>query len=202
MDLTHPLLAAIRDRRSIRRYQTDSIPRAALEEVLAAAVWAPSAHNRQPWRFVIVEGAETRERLAAAMGARLRADLAADGLPAEAIERDAGRSYARLAAAPALIVVCLTMAEMDAYPDARRRGNELLMAVQSTAMAGQNALLAAHALGLAACWICAPLFCPEVVQAVLSLPEDWQPQGLITIGYPAETKEKTRAPIETRVLWK
>jgi F420 biosynthesis protein FbiB-like protein len=202
MDPTHPLLAAIRDRRSIRRYRTDAVPRPTLEAVLAAAVWAPSAHNRQPWRFVVVEGAAMRERLAAAMGARLRADLAADGLPAEAIERDAGRSYARLSAAPALIVVCLTMADMDPYPDTRRQGNEFLMAVQSTAMAGQNALLAAHVLGLAACWVCAPLFCPEVVQTVLSLPADWQPQGLITIGYPAETREKTRAPIETRVLWK
>jgi hypothetical protein len=34
------------------------------------------------------------------------------------------------------------------------------------------------------------------------LPGDWQPQGLITVGYAAEGKEKTRAPIETRVLWK
>ena len=36
-------------------------------------------------------------------------------------------------------------------------------------------------------------------RATLSLPPDWQPQGLITVGYPAETKTKTRAPLETRV---
>jgi F420 biosynthesis protein FbiB-like protein len=88
---------------------------------------------------------------------------------------------------------------MDDYPDARRRGHEMTMAVQSAAMAGQNLLLAAHALGLGACWLCAPLFCPDVVTATLALPPDWQPQGLITVGYPAETKTKTRAPLETRV---
>jgi F420 biosynthesis protein FbiB-like protein len=202
MDATDPLLHAIRTRRSIRRYRPDPVPHHLLQAIVTAAAWAPSAHNRQPWRFAVIEAAEVREGLARAMGVRLRADLTADGIPADAIERDAGRSYARLTGAPALIVFCLTMADMDTYPDARRQGNEVLMAVQSTAMAGQNALLAAHALGLAACWVCAPLFCQDVVIETLALPGDWQPQGLITVGYAAEGKEKTRAPIETRVLWK
>jgi len=69
-------------------------------------------------------------------------------------------------------------------------------------MAGQNLLLAAHVLGLGACWLCAPLFCPDVVRDTLALPPDWQPQGLITAGYPAETREKTRAPLETRVVFR
>jgi hypothetical protein len=60
------------------------------------------------------------------------------------------------------------------------------MAVQSTAMAVQNLLLAAHAEGLGACWMCAPLFCPEVVRSVLAFPAYWQPQGLITLGWPAD----------------
>ena len=51
------------------------------------------------------------------------------------------------------------------------------MAVQSTAMAVQNMLLLAHAEGLAACWMCAPLFCPDTVRAALDLPADWQPQA-------------------------
>lgn len=136
------------------------------------------------------------------MNARLRADLAADGLPPEAIEKDAGRSYRRMTGAPLLILLCLTMTDMDNYPDERRQHHEWLMAAQSTAMAGQNLLLAAHALGLASCWMCAPLFCPDVVQAVLELPEDWQPQALITVGYAAEERQKTRHPFTTRVLYR
>ncbi len=77
-----------------------------------------------------------------------------------------------------------------------------VMAAQSTAMAGQNILLAAHALGLGACWLCAPIFCPQTVRRTLDLPDDWQPQGLITAGYPAEKKEKTRYPLGTRVLYR
>ena len=193
------LIELIQTRRSIRRYTGEAVPVALVERLLTAATWAPSAHNRQPWRFVVMEDALTKANLAAAMGRRLRRDLAADGLDAAAIERDAGRAYARISGAPLLILLCMTLADMDDYPDARRRGHETTMAAQSVAMAGQNLLLAAHALGLGACWLCAPLFCPDVVSATLALPPDWQPQGLITAGYPAEEKTKTRALLETRV---
>lgn len=189
--LMNPFLDLIQTRRSIRRFLPDPVPDEVIERLLTAATWAPSAHNRQPWRFVVIAEPENRQRLAVAMNARLRADLAADGVPEEAIEKDAGRSYRRMNGAPLLILLCLTMTDMDRYPDQQRQDHEWLMAAQSTAMAGQNLLLAAHALGLASCWMCAPLFCPDVVQAVLQLPEDWQPQALITVGYAAEERQKT-----------
>lgn len=189
-------------RRSIRRYESRPVPQAIIDLLLESAVWAPSAHNRQPWRFVVITTANAKQKLAGAMGEALRRDLAADGLSRTAIDRDANRSYTRLTGAPLLILVCLTMADMDEYPDERRNRNEALMAAQGAAMAGQNLMLSAHALGLGACWLCAPLFCPEIVRETLDLPADWQPQGVITVGYPAETKEKTRHPIGTRVLYR
>jgi F420 biosynthesis protein FbiB-like protein len=189
------------ERRSIRRYLPDAVARPIIEQLLAAALWAPSAHNRQPWRFAVVQG-DQRVNLAQAMGARLRHDLAADGVDARMIEADAARSYSRLTSAPVLIILCLSLIHMDHYPDERRSRAEYLMAVQSTALAGQNLLLAAHSVGLAACWMCAPLFCPDVVVDVLALPDDWQPQALITLGYPAETREKTRKPLESSVIWR
>jgi coenzyme F420-0:L-glutamate ligase / coenzyme F420-1:gamma-L-glutamate ligase len=192
----------IRGRRSIRRYRPDPVPAELIEQVLTAASWAPSAHNRQPWRFVVMTSAETKQRLALAMGNRLRHDLTADQVPPAVIEKDVGRSYQRITNAPLLILLCLTMADMDSYPDAKRQQNEWIMASQSTAMAGQNLLLAAHALGLGACWMCAPLFCPDVVGDTLDLPADWQPQALITAGYPAESKTKERQPLASRVLYR
>lgn len=194
-------LQCLMTRRSIRRYQTRSVPREVIDRLLGSAVWAPSAHNRQPWRFTVLEGARAKDELASAMGARLRHDLQADGAPQEVIEKDVSRSYARITGAPVVILVCLTMADMDTYPDEGRQRNEWLMAVQSTAMAGQNLLLAAHAMGLGACWMCAPLFCPDVVSSTLDLPGDWQPQGLVTLGYPAEEREKTRQPLSSRVRY-
>ncbi len=198
----HDILELIHTRRSIRRYEARPVPAQLVERILEAAIRAPSAHNRQPWRFAVIEDDAMKRRLAAAMGRRLRDDLAADGLSPELIERDAGRSYSRISGAPLLILLCLTMADMDDYPDERRARNEAIMAAQSVAMAGQNMLLAAHALGLGACWLCGPLFCPATVRHTLALPDDWRPQGLVTLGYPAEIKEKTRHPLETRVLYR
>ncbi|HXV42400.1 MAG TPA: nitroreductase family protein [Anaerolineae bacterium] len=193
------LLNLIRSRRSIRRYLAEPIPPETILRLLEAATWAPSAHNRQPWRFAVLVQPADKVRLAKAMGGRLRADRTADGDDPADIERDVARSYARLTGAPVLVVVCLSMADMDHYPDPRRARHEWVMAAQSTAMAAQNLLLLAHAESLAACWVCAPLFAPALVRETLALPPDWEPQGVITLGYAAETRQKNRAPIDTRV---
>ncbi len=198
----HEKITWLMGRRSLRRYQPDPIPPEYIEQLITAAIWAPSAHNRQPWRFVIMTEWETKHKLATAMGDKLRADLTADQVSPDLITKDTSRSYQRLTNAPLLILLCLSMADMDSYPDSLRRRHEWTMAVQSTAMAAQNLLLAAHALDLGACWMCAPLFCPDLVKQILTLPDDWQPQALLTIGYPVEEKQKTRYPLASRVLYR
>ncbi|MDW8064339.1 MAG: nitroreductase family protein [Anaerolineae bacterium] len=196
------LLELLRSRRSIRQYLPQPIPPSWVIALLEAARWAPSAHNRQPWRFVVLEDAILKARIAQAMGERLSADLRQDGVPEEQIVGDVARSRERIVSAPLAIVVCLSMTEMDCYPDERRQRAEQTMATQSVAMAGQNMLLMAHALGLGACWICAPLFCPETVQETLGLPTDWEPQGMILIGFPARLPQrKPRKPFEAFVQW-
>jgi coenzyme F420-0:L-glutamate ligase/coenzyme F420-1:gamma-L-glutamate ligase len=193
------LYQIVRSRRSIRRYTGQPVDRAIINRLLTAAAWAPSAHNRQPWRFAVVEGRDTKEHLADAMNAVLRADLTADGLPPGQIAAQATRRRARLTRAPILILLCMTMADVDNYPDEKRRHAEWTMATQSVALAGQNLLLAAHAEGLGACWLCAPLFCPDVVRDTLGLPQDWEPQAFISLGWPDESRQKEREPLDTRV---
>ncbi len=194
-------LRLMRSRRSVRRYEDRPVPAEILRELLEAARWAPSAHNRQPWRFVVLVDAQRRRMLAEAMGERLRHDLLADGLPAGEVERQVTRSVARISQAPAAIVAFLSMADMDQYPDERRQLLERTMAVQSVALAVQNMLLLAHAHGLGACWMCAPLFCPDVVRDALDVPADWEAQVLVTVGYPAETRAKERSPLDDLVRW-
>lgn len=194
--------ALIQGRRSVRRYTAQPVAPELLEKVLEAAVWAPSAHNRQPWRFCVITGAATKERLSERMADRWRRDLTADGADSAFIERRIATSQARLTGAAALVLAAVSMEEMDSYPDERRSQAEWTMAVQSVALACQNLLLAAHHYGLGACWMCAPLFVPELVQDVLELPSTWQPQALITLGYPAEEKSKERAPLASRVVWR
>jgi len=192
----------LRSRRSVRSFRPDPIEPALVQGLLEAARWAPSPHNRQPWRFVVLQKAASRQRLAQAMGERLRLERLADGTDPRAVEADVSRSYARITGAPLAVLLCMSLEQMDRYPDARRSRAERRMAVQGVAMAGQNLLLAAHAAGLGGCWICAPLFAPEVVRQVLKLPEDWDPQGLVVLGWPAESPpERERMPLEQVTLY-
>lgn len=198
------LTSLIRQRRSLRRYHAQAVPSDYIEQLLQAGVWAPSAHNRQPWRFAVISTAETKARLAREMGAKLRSDLSLDDVPQAVIDADAGRSYQRITEAPLLLLLCMSLQDMDDYGDERRKAHERTMAQQSAAMAGQNILLMAASLGLGACWMCAPLFCQDLVASVLELPADWQPQGLITLGFPAQQRQRQRSreSWETRTVWR
>jgi len=182
-------------RRSIRRYLPEPVSTETILDLLAVATTAPSAHNRQPWRFAVLATDEAKTGLARCMGERLRADRLADSDDAQAVDIDVRRSFERVTQAPVVIIVCATVVDMDRYPDPRRNEAEKIMAIQGTAMAVQNLLVAAHAAGLGACWMCAPLFCPEVVTSALELPQDWEPLALITMGWPADTgKPFSRRP--------
>lgn len=182
-------LNVLETRSSVRTFKPDPVPEKILEQVLQAATWAPSAHNRQPWRFAVLNSLESRATLVEEMGAEFMRDLVFDGVGiTEATDR-LDRSRRRILQAPAAVVLCLDITEMDQYPDDSRQQAELLMGVQSVAMAGENLLLAAHALGLGGVWVCAPLFAPVEVRNALNLPPSWQPQGLILLGYPAKLPE-------------
>jgi coenzyme F420-0:L-glutamate ligase / coenzyme F420-1:gamma-L-glutamate ligase len=195
--------ALLRGRRSIRRYRAQPVSDETLRDILETATCAPSAHNRQPWRFAVVRDADLKRRVASAMGERLRIDRTRDGDDPAVVEKDVARSFARLDAAPAIIVVCLTMDDMDRYPDARRAAAEHQMAVQGTAMAMQNLLLAAHAAGLGTSVMCAPLFCPDTVRGALDIPAPWEPQALVTLGYPEGSgKPFRRRPLSDVVRWR
>jgi F420 biosynthesis protein FbiB-like protein len=178
-------LEFLRTRRSVRRFLSDPAPPEILTRLLEAATWAPSAHNRQPWRFVVLENHAARQRLADAMGDDLFRDLISDGIEAKEAERQVTRSRERITSAPAAILLCLDTSSGDPYPDSRRQRAEYIMGVQSVALAGGMLLLAAHAEGLGAVWVCAPLFTPARVQEVLDLPVSWEPQALILLGTPA-----------------
>jgi coenzyme F420-0:L-glutamate ligase / coenzyme F420-1:gamma-L-glutamate ligase len=194
-------LPLVRSRRSVRAFQPRPVPRAALEELLMAAAWAPSPHGRQPWRFVVLTRAEPKARLAAAMGDDWRATLAQDGQPTELVALRLSKSHERIREAPALVLACLYLDELDHYPDEQRQRAEETMAIQSLGAAIQNLLLAAYALGLDTGWMCAPLFSPDTVRAALDLAPSLIPHALIPIGYAArDPKRRPRRPLDELVV--
>ena len=192
----------LRTRRSIRRFKPDLIPDSVIENILTTATYAPSAHHRQPWRFAIIKEPSARIKLADAMAREFELDLEADSLSREEIEKKVARSRDRIITAPVVIILSVDMSDMDTYPDTRRKKAEYLMASQSTANAGMQLLLAAHAEGLGSVWVCSPLFAQETVQAALGLPKSWEPQAMYFLGYPEEIPQaRERKPISEISKW-
>jgi len=195
------LAELLQGRRSVRQYQATPVPRKLIEQVLEAARWAPSPHGRQPWRFAVLTRPEPKQRLADAMGETWQANLEMDGQEAKIVQTRLEKSKQRILHAPALILPCLYLEDLDHYPDSQRQQDETTMAVQSLGAAIQNMLLMAYDLGLDGGWMCAPLFCPEVVCQALNLDARLIPQALITLGYAAaDPKRRERLPLDSLIV--
>jgi nitroreductase len=150
------VLAAIRGRRSIRRYQDEPVSVTHVTALIDAALSAPTGGNAQTWRFVVVQDADRVRRLR----------MASPGMPGPP---------------PCVIAICQ---DVDL---AERRGGRLgreRLALFDSAMAAQNILLAAHAVGLGACVVAS--FHGRAVKDSLELPAGVEPILLVTVGRPAE----------------
>ncbi len=148
----------LQGRRSVRRYEEKAVPRDMVAELIEMAETAPSAGNLRARKYVVVTRPEMKKALAvAAYGQR----------PVEA--------------APLLIVVCADVGRSSArYGD---RGS--LFSIQDATAAIMCILLAAHDLGLGACWVGA--FDDALVREALQLEERILPVAIISLGWPAES---------------
>lgn len=168
----------------MRRFLQEPVTLSTIKRILETATYAPSAHNRQPWRFILLSDQGKRQDLATRLSECYRRDLITDGCPKEEVEARVYKSKQRILEAPVVILICLDVSSGDRYADNLRQQAENLMGVQGVAMAGMTLLLAAHAEGLGGVWMCAPLFARIAVKEVLQLPLSWEPQGMILLGYP------------------
>ena len=198
---TDNLASLMRGRRSVRKYAARPVSRELIEHILEAARWAPSPHGRQPWRFVVLTGQAAKTQLAEDMGETWQQNLRMDGQDEGIVNIRLEKSRQRILNAPAIIIACLYLEDMDRYPDEKRQGDETIMAIQSMGAAIQNMLLMAYDLGLDSGWMCAPLFCPEVVCSSLALDKKLIPQALITVGYAeADPQRRERLPLSSLIV--
>ncbi|MCS7137714.1 MAG: nitroreductase family protein [Candidatus Caldarchaeum sp.] len=188
-------LEFITGRRSSKMLGVGDVPFDVVVKAVEAGIWAANAHNSQPWRFVIVSDREIKEKLLEEMGREWLEDLLADGIEREKALKIVESSNGRSMRAAYLVVVCLTMEDMDVYWDDKRSRCEYIMGVQSVAAAVQNMLLALHVMGYGACWRCSPLFAPRAVRGVLGLPQNVEPMAMVEIGHKGGETSGTRRPL-------
>ncbi len=151
------VLTAIRERRSVRKYEEREIPKEVAEQLAEAAVSAPSSGNLQSRKFFFITRREPKVQM-------VRAAL----------------DQWFIAEAPLVIVACADTYVARSYG---QRGRELY-AVQDATASVENILLAAVGLGLGACWVGA--FRENQVAEALDLPIHLRPVAIVAVGYPAE----------------
>ncbi|MGM0349483.1 coenzyme F420-0:L-glutamate ligase [Streptomyces sp. Adlamb9] len=176
---------AVTLRRTVRAFTEEPVDPGSVRRAVAAAVTAPAPHHTTPWRFVLLESAESRSRLLDAMRDAWIADLRRDGKSEESVAKRVRRGEV-LRDAPYLAVPCLVMDGSHHYGDARRDGAEREMFVVAMGAGVQNFLVALAGERLGSAWVSSTMFCRDVVRETLGLPPEWDPMGAVAIGHPAQ----------------
>ena len=201
----------LRARRSVRRFRPDAPPRELLDRILGAAVTAPSASNKQPWRFFVV----SKREMIDAMAASVRAAVARIATAIEPAFEDSFRAYGdyftRFENAPVVIVPLFRSLTILSNLAGERLGADDLVKIAAmerdsgligTAMSIENLLLAAHAAGLGASGMTGPLVAVDELRRILGVPPSWSIAALVPIGYPAEEPVATeRKSVEAVTRW-
>lgn len=166
-------MEAINGRRSVRKFKDRAVGKEIIDELLNAAQMAPSAGNLQARDFVVVLNKATKQKLTKAA---------------------LGQSF--IEQAPAVIVfIANTERSSRVY---KSRGE--LYAVQDATASVMTLLLAAHARGLATCWVGA--FDENAVSEILNLPHRTRPVAIIPLGYADEAPSAPpRMGLEKVVHW-
>ena len=192
-------LQTIKNRRSIRVFTKEEVHNGQIAVLLEAANEAPSAHNQQSWRFIVLRGRKKQE-LSDLVAAR------SDGFPrpASTLLRMAARS---IATAPVVIAVAntgdLIAHGTELFKVNKEMANDFFrtMEIQSSAAAVENMLLAATSIGLATVWLgILFLIKNEVLQFV------GEPAGefmaVVPVGYAAKSGSgPQKEPFEMKVKY-
>jgi nitroreductase len=172
------LFDAIHSQRAIRHFSDKPVPDEAIETMLNAAIHAPSAGNRQPWRFVVMRDADLKRQLAQwYLSAWQTVTAGMEVIPQP--YRHGAELAQQMATVPVLILACIDHGRANTGPGPVTRGASIYPAVQ-------NLLLAARALGLGTVLTTLHTRYESEIKALLHIPETVETAALIPVGYPAE----------------
>lgn len=195
------MMDSIYNRRSIRKYLNKSVSKEAIERIIDAGRMAPSAKNRQPWRYIVLGGERKAEFLEHMRRGILREESepllpdSGTGIP------DAKNTHRIMEEAPVLIVILNTNCGSPfAEIDTDHRFTEICDTL-SIGASIENMLLKAADMGLGTLWIANTCFAYKELTAYLNTTE--QLVGAIALGYAAENPtQRPRKPIEEIVEYR
>ena len=203
------MIQAITDRRSIRKYEDRPVPRCMVEEIIKAGILAPSAKNRQPWKFVVVaEGA--KEGMLAALAAGLERERREPFLAESACHLDGAEySFTIMKHAPVVIFISNPLAkkvgggtgagDKGCYSQEDRVAE--ICNAQSVGAAIENMILTATNLGLGSLWICDTFFAQKELDEWLGA--EGELFAALAIGYAAEAPQaRQRKEMRDVVEWR
>jgi len=199
---------AIKTRRSIRKFSSEHVSKEKIVRILEAANLAPTASNRQPWEFIVVDRSildelkEITDRSFTERVEEIGRPILNDYLgnlpiPTEESEDKVdglNRFYRTLGEAPVAIVVYVNREE-----DPWQWKNNICDA----SAAIENLILAAWNEELGSCWMTGPLKKKsKEIQAFLGIPNEKEIVGIIPIGIPAHNPlPPPKVEVETKIKW-
>jgi nitroreductase len=184
------VIDAIYDRRAVRSYLPQPVPKAAIHRLLAAAVQAPSAMNAQPWAFAVVQQPALLKRISDRSKELLMATLRPDSPLWDHRPQLQDPAFSIFYDATTLIVIYAAPAEWSPHEDC--------------CLAGQNLMLAAHGLGLGTCVIGLARQALEEAEfrREFGIPDDHHAVLPILVGYPSAPVEPTPRDAPRVLSWR
>ena len=179
------MISAIHARRSIRKFQDRPLPKRDIEDILRCGICAPSSKNRQPWKYVVVQGNAKREMLRAFRAGILREETGGALLPQSA-KHIPGAKYTVqiMEQAPVIVFVLNPLGKGVAAELTFEERVYEICNIQSLSASIQNMLLAATEKGIGGLWICDIFFAyPELCEWLGS---EGELLAAVALGYPAE----------------
>ena len=196
------MIREIENRRSIRKYKPDEIERKLIDEIIYSASLAPSAKNRQPWKFIVYQGKE-KDKLVDVMRHGINSEKMTHELMPEwafAIP-DAENTVRIMQEAPCLIAVLNTNRHTPfASIENEKRIVEICDSL-SIGAAIENMILTATGYGLGTLWIANTCFAYNELMDFIGTAS--QLTGIVAVGFAYEAPAKRpRKPLEEIVEYR
>jgi len=189
------LIEAIKKRRSIRKFKSDKIPKKDIYDIVQAACLAPSAHNKQMWRFIAISNKDMLIGMKKAIMNEIEEISNWPELKEAGVRAKGMRAYSTFFVKAPLVFAVLVkpyhsmVDEILKLEGLKKRQSELLSShveIQSVAAAVENLLLAATEKGYGTCWMCGPLIAAPALDKILKIEKPWNLMALVPMGIPSQ----------------